>query len=548
MRRKFIPRAPAVKVLSRRGSASPPLDGTSRRAGNGSARSRLAGGSIAQAASRSMPRARAGRSAAVASTFAVRRRMAQPARNLLEGPILRSLVTLAVPIAAANVLQAAYQLIDAFWVGRLGGAAVAAVSVTTPVMFLTIALGAGLAIAGSTLIAQYFGARNHEMVSHVAAQTLLMVVLVSVVLGSIGYAFAPTLLRLMGVAPEVYGGALGFMRVSFVGLVFNFFFFMYQSIMRGVGEARFPVFVVLGTVLLNFALDPFFIFGYGPIPAMGVMGAALATLSTQSLAAVVGLATLLRGRFGIHLAWRDFVPDPAYIKRAFFLGLPASVEQSARALGITVLTFLVTSFGTLTVAAYGVGSTLLQVVMIPAMGLSMAVSTLVGQNIGAGNVERAARIGRLGAMLGFGILTAIGIVFYALAPQLVGFFVPGDPAVIAAGTTFLRTISLSWGFMGAQLCMTGVLRASGNMVMTMVLTLVSQWMLQFPLAYVLSRHAGLGPRGIWWAFPVTYVLITLVTMGVYAKGDWKRKRLTEPEDELTDRVTEEIIAEEGVRH
>jgi Na+-driven multidrug efflux pump len=93
-----------------------------------------------------------------------------------------------------------------------------------------------------------------------------------------------------------------------------------------------------------------------------------------------------------------------------------------------------------------------------------------------------------------------------------------------------------------------VLRASGNMVMTMVLTLVSQWMLQFPLAYVLSRHAGLGPRGIWWAFPVTYVLITLVTMGVYAKGDWKRKRLTEPEDELTDRVTEEIIAEEGVRH
>jgi putative MATE family efflux protein len=473
--------------------------------------------------------------------------MAQPARNLLEGPILRSLVTLAVPIAAANVLQAAYQLIDAFWVGRLGGAAVAAVSVTTPVMFLTIALGAGLAIAGSTLIAQYFGARNDEMVSHVAAQTLLMVVLVSVVLGSVGYAFAPTLLRLMGVAPEVYAGALGFMRVSFVGLVFNFFFFMYQSIMRGVGEARFPVYVVLGTVVLNFALDPFFIFGYGPIPAMGVRGAALATLSTQSLAAVVGLVTLLRGKFGIHLAWRDFVPDPAYIKRAFLLGLPASIEQSARALGITVLTFLVTSFGTLTVAAYGVGSTLLQVVMIPAMGLSMAVSTLVGQNIGAGNVERAERIGRLGAALGFGILTVMGIVAYAVAPQLVGFFVPGDPAVIAAGTTFLRTVSLAWGFMGAQLCMTGVLRASGNMVMTMVLTLVSQWVLQFPLAYVLSRHTGMGARGLWWAFPISYVLITLVTMGVYAKGDWKRKRLTDPEDELTDRVTEEILAEEGMR-
>src|SRR3954465_5800888 len=134
--------------------------------------------------------------------------MAHPSR-LLEGPIFKSLLTLAVPIALANVLQAAYQLIDAFWVGRLGGDAVAAVSVSTPVMFLTIALGAGLAIAGSTLIAQYFGARNQEMVDHVAAQTLLMIAVVSLVIGVFGYFFAPTFLRLMGVTPAVYKGALG---------------------------------------------------------------------------------------------------------------------------------------------------------------------------------------------------------------------------------------------------------------------------------------------------------------------------------------------------
>lgn len=145
--------------------------------------------------------------------------------DLLEGSIRKSLLKLAIPIAVANVLQAAYQLIDAFWVGRLGGAAVAAVSVSTPVMFLTIGLGVGFAIAVSTLIAQYFGARNHVMVNHVAAQSLLMVVFISVVLGSIGFAFAPVLLHTMGVAPDVYAGAIGFMRVSFVGLVFNFFFF-----------------------------------------------------------------------------------------------------------------------------------------------------------------------------------------------------------------------------------------------------------------------------------------------------------------------------------
>jgi putative MATE family efflux protein len=463
---------------------------------------------------------------------------------LLEGPIVKSLLALAVPIVLANVLQAAYQLIDAFWVGRLGGAAVASVSVSTPVMFLTIALGAGLAVAGSTLIAQYFGAKNQDMVDHVAAQTLLMIVLVSIVLGGLGFIAAPGLLRLMGVAPDVYSGALGFMRVSFVGLVFNFFFFMFQSVMRGVGEAKLPVYIVFGTVILNAALDPLFIFGYGPLPRAGVTGAAIATVGTQSIAALIGLAVLLRGKHGIHLVWRDFVPDFAYIKRAFFLGFPASIEQSARALGLTVLTFLIATFGTLAVAAYGVGSTILQVVMIPAMGLAMAVSALVGQNIGAGNIDRAARIGRLGASIGFWMLTALGIVAFFLAPQLVAFFVPSDRNVIAEGAAFLRIMALTWGFIGVQFSLTGVLRASGNMVVTMVLTLVGQWVLQFPLAYLLSEHTTFGMRGIWIAFPIANVAIALITAAVYAKGDWKRKRLTD-EDVLVERVTEETLTDTG---
>lgn len=454
-------------------------------------------------------------------------------------------MALAFPIALANVLQAAYQLIDAYWVGRLGGSAVAAVSVSTPVMFLTIGLGVGLAIAGSTLVAQYYGAGNHAMVNHVAAQTLLMVVFVSVVLGSVGYVAAPQLLRTMGVAPDVYAGAIGFLRVSFVGVVFNFFFFMFQSLMRGVGEAKLPVFIVLGTVILNFVLDPLFIFGWGPIPPMGVTGAAVATVGTQSVAALIGLAVLFSGRYDIHLGWRDFIPDLAYVKRAFLLGFPASIEQSARALGLTVLTFLIASFGTVTVAAYGVGSTILQVVMIPAMGLSMSVSTLVGQNIGAGNVERAARIGRLGSWLGFAILTGLGVIAFISAPHLVAFFVPNDPDVIAAGATYLRIMSLSWGFLGAQLSMNGVLRASGNMVMTMMLTLVSQWVLQFPLAYVLSMHTPLHTRGIWWSFPISNALIALVTVGVYARGDWKTKRLTSPDDALAEAIAAEVLLEEG---
>src|SRR3954471_933619 len=193
----------------------------------------------------------------------------------LEGPINRALLTLAVPIILGNVLQTGYQLTDAFWVGRLGAAAVAAVSVSFPVTFLVIALGSGLAMAGATLTAQYMGAGRQDMVNHVAAQTMLMVVISSVLFGALGYVLAPYLLTLLDVAPDVYANALGFMRVSFVGIIFVFMYAMFQALMRGVGQTRIPLLIVLGTVILNFVLDPLFIFGYGPIPALGVMGAAL---------------------------------------------------------------------------------------------------------------------------------------------------------------------------------------------------------------------------------------------------------------------------------
>jgi putative MATE family efflux protein len=466
--------------------------------------------------------------------------------KLLEGPIMKSLFTLAFPIILANILQAAYQLTDAFWVGRLGSAAIASVSVSFPITFLLISLGAGLAVAGSTFIAQYVGAKNEKMVNHVAAQTLLMVAIISIALGAIGYFLAPVILHLMGVAPDVYTNALGFMRVSFIGLVFTFGFAMFQSIMRGIGQVKMPMFIVLGTVILNFALDPIFIFGWGPINGQGVMGAAIATFGTQALAAIIGFVILLKGKYGIHLKIPDFKPDFIFIKKAFLLGFPASIEQSARALGMTVMTFLIASFGTLAMASYGVGSNILQFVIIPAMGLSMAVSILVGQNIGAGNIKRASDIARLGAIISFVLLSIVGIIIFIFAPNLIAIFVPGDPSVILAGAVFVRTMALTFGFMGVQMALAGVYRASGNMITTMVLALVSQWVLQFPIAYILSKHTSLGVNGIWWAFPISNVIMTFITIAWYTKGDWKNKKLTENE-KLVEQVSEEIFVEEGIR-
>ncbi|WP_216848946.1 MATE family efflux transporter [Pedobacter sp. L105] len=444
---------------------------------------------------------------------------------LLEGPILSSLLKLAIPIMMANILQAAYQLVDAFWVGRLGGSAVAAVSVSTPVIFLTMAIGIGLAIAGSILIAQFFGAGNQKMVNHVAAQTLLMVISISVILAVIGWLLSPLFLTSLNVAPNVYKGALGFMQISFIGLVFNFSFMVFQSIMRGVGRAVLPVFIVLGTVILNFALDPLFIFGWHFIPAMGVKGAAMATVSTQSLALIIGFVILFRGKHDVHLQLADFKPDYVHIKRAFKIGFPSSIEQSMRAIGMTAMTFLVVRFGTNTVASYGAGSNIMQLIMIPALGLSMSISTLVGQNIGAGNMLRATNIAKLGAFLGFALLAVFGLIAFLFASQIIAFFVPGDIEIIRSGTIFLRTTSVAWGFLGLQMCLIGALRANGNTVIPMILALVSQWVLQFPIAYFLSHYTAMAEHGIWLSFPVSTIITALITLAIYAKGDWKKKQI-----------------------
>ncbi|UYQ94514.1 MATE family efflux transporter [Chitinophaga horti] len=472
------------------------------------------------------------------------------ARSLLEGPLLQSLMKLAVPLVLAQLLQATYQLIDAFWVGRLGGNAVAAVSVTTPITFVSIAVGAGFSIAGSVLIAQFVGARNQGMVDHVAAQTMLMVFLVSVVLAFLGYTFAPDIIRLMGVSEAVFEGALGFMRVSFIGLPFNFMFIMFMSFMRSVGRPAIPLYIIMGTVTLNYILDPILIFGRNGFPALGVMGAAVATLSTQVLAIAIGMGILLRGRQGVHIRPHDFKPDWKYIRQAFNLGLPASIEQSMRGLGLTMMTFLITSFGTTTLASFGVGSNVLQVVMIPALGFSQAISTVVAQNIGAGQIERAERLGRLGGLIAFSFLSVLGLLAFVFAARLVAVFVPEDPAVIAGGAQYLRTMSLAWGFLGFQLAMTGVFKGSGNMVLSMIIALVSIWVLQFPVAYLLSRHTTLGAQGLWYAFPVSNIVIAIVSLVVFLKGDWKKKRLTRDVDEaaaLEMDVNKETMVDEGIR-
>ena len=466
--------------------------------------------------------------------------------KLTEGSILKSLITLALPVIFVNILQTAYQLTDTFWVGRLGTDAVAAVSISFPIIFFIISLGIGLGVAGTILVAQYAGKQDQATVDYTSSQTLLMVILVSIVLGAIGYLLSPAMTKLMTDDPNVITPAISYMEISFIGLVFMFTYMVFQSLLRGVGNVRTPMYIVLGTVLLNLVLDPLLIFGYGPIPAMGVTGAAISTIATQAIASIIGIGLLAGGKYGIKIKLKDFKPDYPLIYKMFKIGFPSSIEQSTRALGLAVMTLLVTSFGTLTVAAYGIGTRILMFVIIPAMGLSMATSTLVGQNIGAGKIDRAERIAMLSTKTAFISLSIVGIITFIFAPQIVATFIPGEAATIESGAYFLRIMSLTFGFIGMQLTLNGVFVGSGNTMISMILAIVSLWVLRFPLGYVLAMHTWLAEVGIWIAFPVSNIVAAIATLVWFKKGTWKDKKITEEMKQIEDTRTETIIEEGGL--
>ena len=303
-------------------------------------------------------------------------------------------MALAIPIVATNVFQSLYQLIDTFWVGRLGAEAVAAVSLSFPILFFMISAGGGMSVAGAILVAQTFGARDQEAVDHAAGQTLSVVGLISILLSVVGFLLSGPLVAFFGPEASVEQLAVDYLKVSFLGLAAVFVYFVFQALLRGVGDVKTPMIVVAGTVVMNFFLDPLLILGWGPVPAFGVVGAAWATIGSQGLAGAVGMVILFSGRYGIHLRLRHLTPDRPLVMKILRLGVPSSIEQSTRALGIAVMMLLVASFGTTVIASYGIGVRILSFVIIPAMGLSMATSTVVGQtSVRSRMTEPARRLG-----------------------------------------------------------------------------------------------------------------------------------------------------------
>jgi putative MATE family efflux protein len=444
-------------------------------------------------------------------------------RRFTEGALLPVLLRLALPVIVSITLQTLYQLVNAFWLGRVSATAVAVVSVTTPLTLMLVVLGSGLSTAGLILVAQFSGARNRVMVNRVAAQTIVMVIAVSLVLCGVGLLVTRPVLRAMSVAPDVFSGAASYLTISYAGLTASYAFVMGQSILQGAGEVRFPLVVVAASVVLNAMLDPILIFGWGGLPPLGVVGAAWATVVSQAVAAVIGIAPLFTGRFGIQIRRADFKIDPTLLRTSVSIGLPASIEQSTRTLASILLTGLAARFGTAALASFGLGMRIIMLFFIPALGLAAATATVVGQNLGAGLPGRAREAARVSASFAFVTLTVGGLLFMLAAGAIARMLVPADEVVAQLATSFVLVVAPAFGIIAAQQVFAGAFRGAGQTLQAMVLSLIMQWGFQLPISFAFSTGSSLGLRALWWGFPLGNALALVVTLIWFHNSHWRAR-------------------------
>ena len=367
--------------------------------------------------------------------------------DLTDGSIPKSLFFLSLPIVVTNLLQVGYNLADTFWLGRYSTEALAAISLGFPLVYLFISLGLGLTVAGSVLVAQHTGAEETDAAEYAASQTVSLTLLAGLGLGVLGFAFVAELLQVFGADPVVLGLATDYMEIISLGLPFLFGFTVFIALMRGAGDTVTPMLVMLGTVLLNVVIDPLLIFGVGPLPELGVEGAAIATVFSRGSAMVVGLWLMLRGTRGIRIDPGRMVPDLEFTRRILRIGVPASVENTGRALSVNAVLLIVTLFSTPVVAAFGVGIRVFSMIFMPAIAIDRGVETMTGQNIGAGREDRVVATNRFAARASFLILSALGVLTFVFAPDIIRVF-DDSPAVVAEGASFLRWIAPTFGFVG----------------------------------------------------------------------------------------------------
>ncbi|MGD0215489.1 MAG: MATE family efflux transporter [Terriglobales bacterium] len=440
------------------------------------------------------------------------------------GSLNRAILLLAVPMVLEMVLESLFAVVDVFWVGRLGANAVATVGLTESLLSLVFAVGIGLSLSTTAMVARRIGEKDPEDAAVAGVQAIVLGLATSVAIGIPCFIYAPQLLRLMGASGDIVSTGSGYARIALGGSGAILMLFLNNAIFRGAGDAAIAMRLLWVSNIINLILDPCLIFGLGPFPRLGVTGAALATFTGRSIGVGYQFYRLLRGTERIRILTRQIRVNLSVLLRLVRVSLTGILQFAIAHTSWIGLVRIVSVFGAAALAGYTIAIRVVIFVILPSWGLSNAAATLVGQNLGAGKPDRAEQAVWRTGFYNMLFLGSLGVLFVFMAEPIARLFTH-DPAVLPLAASCLRIIS--YGNIGYAygMVMLQAFNGAGDTVTPTIVNFFGFWLLEIPLAYWLAIPMGLRSKGAYIAIVIAECAIAAASAVLFKRGKWKTQKI-----------------------
>ena len=440
------------------------------------------------------------------------------------GKIGKAIILLSIPMVLEMVMESVFILVDIWFVSRLGTNAVTAVGITESVMSFVYAVAVGLGVATTAVIARRIGEHKKEKASEAAVQAIITGIVISGVIAVIGLFFADDLLKIMGADSEVVKIGKSYTSIMFSGNIVIMLLFIINAIFRSSGDAAVSMKVLWLANILNIILDPIFIFGFGPVPALGVKGAAIATNIGRGIAVAYQLYILFKGSKRIQLSKNHIKLDFPVIRKLLNLSKGSIFQNIIGTASWVGLVRIISEFGSAAVAGYTIAIRIILFVLLPAWGLSNAAGTLVGQNLGASQAGRAERSAWITGIFNLIFMAVVNVILILFPEPFVKFFI-NDTAAIAVGVSALEYMCFGFIVYAFGMVMIQSLNGSGDTITPLIINIISFWLIELPVAYVLAMHTQLNERGVFIAIIFSTVTLTILSTFIFKRAKWKLNKV-----------------------
>lgn len=444
--------------------------------------------------------------------------------DFTQGSIGKAILLLSIPMVLEMAMESVFAVVDIFFVAKLGPDAVAAVGLTESMLTLVYAIAIGLSMATTALIARRTGEKNIDEAAKASVQAIIVGLFISLPIALLGFFYSGALLSLMGASPVIINELSGYTTIIFTANAVVMLLFIINAVFRGAGDAAISMRVLWIANAINIVLDPLLIFGIGPFPELGVAGAAIATTIGRGLGVIYQFYRLHIEGSRIHLRLRHWVINWPVIKRLVRLSLGGIGQYLIATSSWIGLMRIMAEFGSEALAGYTIAIRIIIFSLLPSWGMSNAAATLVGQNLGAKQPQRAEKSVWITAFINMGFLILIGLTFYTFAPELVTLFTD-DQEVIAIGAQCLRIISVGYFFYSWGMIMTQAFNGAGDTVTPTYLNFICFWLIEIPLAWGLALSLEMEETGVFWSIVVAESMLGILGIYLFKRGKWKKQQV-----------------------